>query len=53
MSSTPTTPVLVRLTPEQLAALDEWRRDQNDIPTRPEAIRRLIERGLLSQPEPK
>ena len=40
-------PIMVRLSPEQLAALDVWisrRRDPNI--TRPEAIRRLIERGV-------
>jgi hypothetical protein len=36
----------VRLPPEQLKTLDNWRREQEDIPTRPEAIRRLIEQAL-------
>jgi hypothetical protein len=39
-------PVLVRLQPELSAPLDEWRRQQPDLPTRAEAIRRLTEMGL-------
>jgi hypothetical protein len=35
-----------RLQPELLSRLDEWRRDQPDLPTRPEAIRRLIEAAV-------
>jgi len=34
-------PVLVRLQPDQLAILDDWRRKQPDLPTRAEALRRL------------
>jgi hypothetical protein len=41
-----TEPVTVRLTPDTLARLDDWRRGQNDLPTRPEAFRRLMELGL-------
>jgi hypothetical protein len=40
------TPVQVRLQAKDLAALDRWRANQKDVPTRPEAIRRLMERGL-------
>lgn len=29
-----------------LVALDDWRRARPELPTRPEAIRRLIELGL-------
>lgn len=36
----------VRIQPADLALIDEWRRTQDDLPTRPEAIRRLIELGL-------
>ena len=39
-------PVMVRLQPKQLAKLDAWIRRQADAPTRPEAIRRLLERAL-------
>jgi hypothetical protein len=38
--------VNVRMERPQLRKLDEWRRAQSDLPTRPEAIRRLIELGL-------
>lgn len=40
------TPVVVRLQPEQLAALDKWREGQGDAPSRPEAVRRLLEPAL-------
>jgi len=39
-------PVLVRVQPELAGQLDDWRRKQEDIPGRPEAIRRLVEVGL-------
>jgi len=32
-----------------MKAIDEWRRQQEDIPTRSEAARRLIEAGLMPQ----
>jgi hypothetical protein len=41
--------VNVRIEREALERIDAWRRDQNDLPTRPEAIRRLIEAGLSGQ----
>jgi hypothetical protein len=31
---------------ELVQAIDEWRRQQPDIPTRAEAIRRLVEKAL-------
>jgi hypothetical protein len=34
------------LRPETAAALDDWREAQTDRPTRPEAVRRLVEKGL-------
>ena len=35
--------------PEELAVrIDDWRRRQTDIPSRSEAIRRLVDRGLKS-----
>jgi metal-responsive CopG/Arc/MetJ family transcriptional regulator len=46
MASNQTTPVMVRLGSDLLQRVDEWRRDQTDLPTRPEAIRRLVESGL-------
>ncbi|BBC00191.1 CopG family transcriptional regulator [Bradyrhizobium elkanii] len=38
--------VNVRMTIEALKDLDDWRRQQEDLPGRPEAIRRLVEIGL-------
>lgn len=38
--------VNVRIEREGLNALDDWRRSQDDLPSRPEAIRRLIAKGL-------
>jgi hypothetical protein len=38
--------VNVRLERQAIEALDAWRKKQNDLPTRPEAIRRLIEKAL-------
>ena len=29
-----------------LEAIDNWRREQDDLPTRPESVRRLIELGM-------
>jgi hypothetical protein len=39
----------IRLQPEPLATIDAWRRKQDDLPSRAEAIRRLIELGLASK----
>jgi hypothetical protein len=36
----------VRLLPEPLAALDDWISRQPDHPSRPEAVRRLLDKGL-------
>jgi hypothetical protein len=36
----------VRLTPEAMAAIDDWIARQAEPPSRSEAIRQLIERGL-------
>jgi hypothetical protein len=38
--------VTVRMTTDALRTLDDWRRKQDDLPGRPEAIRRLVEIGL-------
>ena len=37
---------MVRLQPELAGSLDNWRREQSDLPSRAEAIRRLVELGL-------
>lgn len=39
-------PVMVRLQPELVSPLDDWRRKQDDLPSRAEAIRRLVEQAL-------
>ena len=36
----------VRVQPVMAKQLDDWRRKQDDLPGRPEAIRRLLEIGL-------
>jgi len=41
----------VRVDEEFLARLDEWRRNQPDLPTRPEALRRLAEQALAMAPK--
>ena len=38
----------VRVQPDMAKQLDDWRRKQDDLPGRPEAIRRLVELGLAS-----
>lgn len=43
-------PVLVRLQPGMAKQVDDWRRKQEDLPGRPEAIRRLVEAGLKAKP---
>jgi hypothetical protein len=42
----PGEPVLLRLHPPLLTDLDDWIGAQDDHPSRPEAIRRLLELGL-------
>jgi hypothetical protein len=37
----------MRLSTDDVISLDEWRRHQSDIPSRAEAIRRLVEAGLM------
>ena len=39
----------VRVDEDFLKLIDEWRRKQDDVPTRPEAIRRLVEIGLKAK----
>jgi metal-responsive CopG/Arc/MetJ family transcriptional regulator len=39
----------VRLQPDLLARLDRWASGQDDKPSRPEAIRKLIEAGLKAK----
>jgi hypothetical protein len=42
----PAVPVMVRCHRPMLTKIDAWRRGQTDLPSRPEAIRRLIEQAL-------
>lgn len=35
-----------RFQPDLLKQIDDWRREQPDLPTRPEAIRRLVVQAL-------
>ena len=39
-------PFQMRLSDDFIARLDAWRRRQPDLPTRTEAVRRLVERGM-------
>ncbi|MCP1979911.1 hypothetical protein M2241_008941 [Bradyrhizobium elkanii] len=39
----------MRMTVDALQNLDDWRRKQEDLPGRPEAIRRLVELGLKAK----
>jgi hypothetical protein len=41
--------VTVRITVDALQVIDDWRRKQDDLPGRPEAIRRLVETGLKAK----
>jgi hypothetical protein len=40
------TPVVVRMQPEQLAAVAAFAAAQDDAPSQPEAVRRLVDWGL-------
>lgn len=51
-----TVAINLRLPRKALEEVDAYRRAQNDLPTRPEAIRRLIEAGLQAmkaEPAPR
>jgi hypothetical protein len=39
----------VRIAVDALQSIDGWRRRQDDLPERPEAIRRLVEIGLKAK----
>jgi hypothetical protein len=39
----------VRVQPDMARQIDVWRRQQDDLPGRPEAIRRLVEIGLKAK----
>jgi hypothetical protein len=38
-----------RFQPDLLEAIDLWRKAQSDLPTRPEAVRRLVELGMRDE----
>lgn len=40
----------MRFTNEQMAAIDDWRRQEPDLPSRSEAIRRLVEFAIAKAP---
>jgi hypothetical protein len=42
-------PIMVRLQPAMLARVDRWAASQGDDPSRPETIRRLIDRALSAR----
>jgi hypothetical protein len=42
--------IQVRLQPILLKQIDLWRGDRSDAPSRPEAIRRLVQLGLAAHP---
>jgi hypothetical protein len=46
--ATDTEPVLVRLPRSMVEAIDAFRRAEPDLPTRPEAVRRILTKGLES-----
>ncbi|MGA1851301.1 hypothetical protein VH570_10765 [Sphingobium sp. HT1-2] len=46
MADEKTQPFQMRASPEWLQKIDDWRRQQPDIPSRAEAIRRLVDVGL-------
>lgn len=46
MAEDKSTPVMVRLPRDLLEALDAYRRRQDDLPTRPEAVRRILTEQL-------
>jgi hypothetical protein len=42
-------PLSLRLSREQLTALDDWRRNEPDLPGRTEAIRRLMDIAMAAR----
>jgi hypothetical protein len=43
--------VQVRMPPDLRRAIEDFRRNEPDIPTRPEAIRRLLKRAVMARQE--
>lgn len=48
MNEQRSTRVHLMMSPSELRAVDEWRRAQPDLPSRAEAIRRLIDLGIAA-----
>jgi len=44
--------VNVRISTDSVSKIDDWRRRQEDLPGRPEAIRRLVEIALKARSKP-
>lgn len=51
-ATTTGTLVGTRFQADLLEAIDGWRKDQADLPTRPEAVRRLVELGMSCGADP-
>jgi metal-responsive CopG/Arc/MetJ family transcriptional regulator len=47
--SAPGEQVVVRLQPDLLSKIDAWRRNEQDLPSRAEAMRRLVDQALASK----
>ena len=47
----PSPSIQIRLQSDLWSAIETFRRNQPDIPTRPEAVRRLLQRALISSPD--
>ena len=45
-------PFQMRVTEEFLRTIDDWRRKQPDLPSRAEAIRRLVDLGIKAPEKP-
>lgn len=52
MADEKTRPFQMRVAPEWLDRIDEWRRTQPDIPSRAEAIRRMVDQALDDKSTP-
>ncbi len=46
-------PFQMRVTEDFLRMIDDWRRKQPDLPSRTEAIRRLVAQAVKSDPRPR
>ena len=44
-----TAPVTIRMDQGMLKAIDDYRREQEDLPSRPEVVRRVMEEWLAAQ----